>query len=631
MIVTKDLSRLGRNYVQSGLYIETYFPEHEVRFVAILDNIDTAYDTSNNDIAPFKSILNEMYAKDTSKKINSVLQSKRNLGEYLGTAPYGYKKDPENKYHLIIDEEAANVVKLIYEKYLAGFGTMQIADYLSKKKIPIPSDYNKRKRGAKSLTYGLWQQSTVRFILSNEIYTGTVIQGKRKKVSFKSKKFIDLPEEDWIKVENMHEAIISKEDFERAKKVIQETKGSRVVQNDYLFKGLLRCYDCKGYIGIRSPDKNGNIYGRCQRYGRFGKFDVCSPHNFNYQVFEGQMLEVLREVCKEYTNTKKLEEIAKQTKTKQSKEIDIKKQIESFKQQVESETRKLEVMYDDRLAGIITLEEYMKNANRIKELVRGYEQNIKELEQELSGESDKTKNDNRLDNLIEEFLNMEKPTKEIIREFIEKIEIHSDKQVDIYFNFKPLQDLNNNFICARKEYEKKVGQKKCPQQQYTHAAVWTIIAQTILGLNDKAYENFRMINPIEHARTKEEANKYKVEPYVMPADIYGKQNLAGRGGWTWYTGSSSWFYVAGIKYILGLNIENEYLEIKPHIPSSWNEYEIKYKFKGNVYNIKVTKKSNKNTEGAQAVEKFICNGNEIEEKKIKILPDTGIYNIEIEI
>ncbi len=167
------------------------------------------------------------------------------------------------------------------------------------------------------------------------------------------------------------------------------------------------------------------------------------------------MLEVLREVCKEYTNTKKTRRNCKTNKNKTIKRNRYKKQIESFKQQVESETRKLEVMYDDRLAGIITLEEYMKNANRIKELVRGYEQNIKELEQELSGESDKTKNDNRLDNLIEEFLNMEKPTKEIIREFIEKIEIHSDKQVDIYFNFKPLQDLNNNFICARKEYEKK--------------------------------------------------------------------------------------------------------------------------------------------------------------------------------
>ncbi len=458
MVVTKDLSRLGRNYVQSGLYIEDYFPEHNVRFIAILDNIDTAYDTSNNDIAPFKSILNEMYAKDTSKKINSVLQTKRNNGEYLGTAPYGYKKDPENKYHLIIDEEAANVVKLIYEKYLAGFGTMQIADYLSKQKIPIPSDYNKRNRGTKSVSYGLWQQSTVRFILSNEIYTGTVIQGKRKKVSFKSKKFMNLPEEDWVKVENMHEAIISKEDFERTQRAIKATKGSRVVQNDYLFKGLLRCYDCGGYIGIRSPDKNGNIYGRCQRYGRFGKFDVCSPHNFNYQVFEEQMLEVLREVCKVYTNTKKLEEIAKQTKSQQKQEIDIKAKIESFKESIEKETRKLEVMYDDRLAGIITLDEYMKNANRIKEAVKAYEQNIKELEQEISCEDDKTKSESRLDNLIEEFLNMKKPTKEIIREFIEKIEIHSDKQIDIYFNFKPLQEVNNNlnkFICARKKYEIK--------------------------------------------------------------------------------------------------------------------------------------------------------------------------------
>ena len=463
MVITKDLSRLGRDYVQTGLYTETYFPEHNVRYIAILDNIDTALDSANNDIAPFKSILNEMYAKDTSKKINSVLQSKRNNGEYLGTAPYGYKKDPENKYHLIIDEEAANVVKLIYEKYLAGFGTMQIADYLSKKKIPIPSDYNKRKRGTKSLTYGLWQQSTVIISESLSSYNNSsflvsfcICVSYVFNLFFKSKKFINLPEEDWVKVENMHEAIISKEDFERAKKVIDATKGSRVVQNDYLFKGLLRCYDCKGYIGIRSPDKNGNIYGRCQRYGRYGKFDVCSPHNFNYQVFEEQMLEVLKEVCKEYTNKKKLEEIAKQTKTSGAKEFDINKQIELFKQTIEKETRKLEVMYDDRLAGIISLDEYMKNAKRIKEIVKGYEENIKDLEKELAGENTKNK-ETKLDNLIEEFLQMEKPTKEIIREFIEKIEIHSDKQVDIYFNFKPLQDLNNNFICAKKKYEIKTA------------------------------------------------------------------------------------------------------------------------------------------------------------------------------
>ena len=458
MVITKDLSRLGRNYVQSGLYIENYFPEHEVRFVAILDNIDTAYDNSNNDIAPFKSILNEMYAKDTSKKINSVLQAKRNNGEYLGTAPYGYKKDPENKYHLIIDEEAANIVKLIYEKYLAGFGTMQIADYLSKKKIPIPSDYNKRNRGTKSITYGLWAQSTVRFILSNEVYTGTVIQGKRKKISFKSKKFVDVPEEDWIRVPNMHEAIVSQEDYQRARRIIEDTKGSRVVENDYLFKGLLRCYDCKGYIGIRSPDKNGNIYGRCQRYGRYGKFDVCSPHNFNYQVFEESMIVVLREICKEYSNKKKLEEIAKKSKSKEDKKLELENKIENYKTQIKKETRKLELLYEDRLAEIITVENYIENANRIKNDVEDYQKRIKELKKELNGEDKQIDKNEKLNNLVDEFLNMEKPNKEIIREFIERIEIHSDKQVDIYFNFKPLQELNDNlekFICAKKEYERK--------------------------------------------------------------------------------------------------------------------------------------------------------------------------------
>lgn len=455
MVITKDLSRLGRNYVQSGYYTETYFPEHNVRYIAILDNIDTAIDSANNDIAPFKSILNEMYAKDTSKKINSVLQSKRKQGEYLGTAPYGYKKDPENKYHLIVDEEAAKVVKLIFEKYLKGYGTMQIADYLSEQKIPIPSDYNKKKRGAKSITYGLWAQSTVRFILSNEIYTGTVIQGKRKKLSFKSKKFIDVPEEDWVKVPNMHEAIVSIEDYERAKRIIESTKGSRVVENDYLFKGLLRCYDCKGYIGIRSPDKNGNIYGRCQRYGRYGKFDVCSPHNFNYQVFEESMILVLKEICKEYSNKKRLEEIVKKSRSKENKELDLRNRLKTYEAQIQKETRKLELLYEDRLSEIITVDSYIENANRIKNEVKEYQERIKEIQQELSGEENSKNKDEKLNNLVDEFLNMEKPTKEIIREFIEKIEIHSDKQVDIYFNFKPLQELNNNFSVAKKEYEKK--------------------------------------------------------------------------------------------------------------------------------------------------------------------------------
>ena len=160
--------------------------------------------------------------------------------------------------------------------------------------------------------------------------------------------------------------------------------------------------------------------------------------------------------------------------------------------------------------------------------------------------------------------------------------------------------------------------------QYTHAAIWVIIAEALLGFGDKALEFYRMINPIEHSRTKEASNKYKVEPYIIPADIYGAGNLAGRGGWTWYTGSSSWFYKAGIEYILGLKIEEGYLRIDPCIPKDWKEYNMQYKWENSVYTIKVSNPNNKNT----GVTKIFLNGIEVE-NKIKLDNSNGIYHIEV--
>ena len=167
--------------------------------------------------------------------------------------------------------------------------------------------------------------------------------------------------------------------------------------------------------------------------------------------------------------------------------------------------------------------------------------------------------------------------------------------------------------------------KKWSQQQYTHASTWTIIAESMLGFGEKAAEFFRMINPIEHARTKEAASKYKVEPYIMAADVYGAGNLAGRGGWTWYTGSSSWMYKAGIEYILGLKIEYNILKIEPCIPSSWEEYSIRYEYKNSIYNIKIKNPNHKNTE----VDKFFLNGEEIPEKQINLLDNGNVNEIEI--
>ena len=162
--------------------------------------------------------------------------------------------------------------------------------------------------------------------------------------------------------------------------------------------------------------------------------------------------------------------------------------------------------------------------------------------------------------------------------------------------------------------------------QYTHAAAWAIIAEAMLGLGEKAVEHFKMINPIEHTRTKDEVKKYKVEPYVMPGDVYGTGDLAGRGGWTWYTGSSGWMYKAGIEAILGLKIANNKLWLEPNISAQWKEYTIRYKYKDSIYHIKV-KNPNGKTSG---VSKFVLDGKEIEEKKIDLIGSGGSFEIEVE-
>lgn len=162
--------------------------------------------------------------------------------------------------------------------------------------------------------------------------------------------------------------------------------------------------------------------------------------------------------------------------------------------------------------------------------------------------------------------------------------------------------------------------------QYTHGAIWAVIAEALLGFGDKAGEWYRMINPIEHSRTKEAAIKYKVEPYVVCADIAGQKNLAGRGGWTWYTGSSSWMYETGIKYILGLRIRQGILHIEPCIPSNWKEYSIQYQYKNTIYHIQVNNPNSKTT----GVTTFKVNGKIIEEKQITLNENGGIYKIEIE-
>ena len=208
MVVTKDLSRLGRDYIKSGYYLEEYFPLKKVRYISILDNIDTFNDNSNNDIAPFKSLFNDMQSKDTSKKIRSILNNLKHQGLFIGnSACFGYIKDPNNKHKLIIEKYSSTIVRKIFDMRLNNKSIKEIVNYLNDNNIQTPYDYKK------NIIIHKWSNTCVYQILNNYMYTGNMTQGKEAKLSYKSKRRIFLDKSHWIIVPNTHEAIITEEEY----------------------------------------------------------------------------------------------------------------------------------------------------------------------------------------------------------------------------------------------------------------------------------------------------------------------------------------------------------------------------------------------------------------------------------
>ena len=217
MVITKDLSRLGRDYIKTGFYLEDYFPKNNIRYVAITDGIDTYIDSTNNDITPFKAIMNDMYAKDISKKIRSVLKEKQKQGEYMCSIPaYGYKRHPTIKNKLIVDEQVRSVVEKIFEMYANGHGSVEIVNYLNSNKYLSPTGYRKTGlvQDENKINYN-WNEVTLCNMLKNEVYIGNTVQNKRSIISYKVKKFRTIDKEEHIRVENTHEPIIDKDVFEK--------------------------------------------------------------------------------------------------------------------------------------------------------------------------------------------------------------------------------------------------------------------------------------------------------------------------------------------------------------------------------------------------------------------------------
>ena len=433
MVITKDLSRLGRDYIQSGYYLEQYFPMKKVRYVSILDNIDTSIDSTNNDIAPFKALFNDMQSKDNSKKIRSILRDKKKQGLFLGSSTsFGYKKDPSNKYKLIIDENTAPIVRRIFKLALENKSNATIAYILNKENTITPIIYKNIKISKRFKNPDIWTSSSVYQILSNKMYTGNMIQGIQAKLNYKSKKRITLDKNQWIEVKNTHQAIITEEEYELVNARPERRKHLRTQREKQLLEGLVFCEECGCLLGLRIDKRNkNNIHYtmNCNRYTRNIKNKLCTSHFISYEKLEKEILRLIQIQYKKIQINKIIDSV---DKIKQyPKQEDFSNQLEKEKRELE---RKIKSLYEDKFKGIISEETYIM-------LSRPAEEQMQSLNKKLEGIMEKNNKKNYKNTNVKKIIKKilkEKPDRNLIIQLIDKITVSKDKEVNIYYKF------NNN-------------------------------------------------------------------------------------------------------------------------------------------------------------------------------------------
>lgn len=407
-IITKDLSRLGRNYVEAGYYTEEYFIEHDIRFIAINDGIDTMHD--NNDIAAFHHVLNEFYPKQVSKKVKQVKKKSAEQGKFMGSqAPYGYMKSPENKHVLIIDEEAAVIVKRLFNEFANGDSARMIADKLNAEGINTPRFYHYEKMGRTNpLTEekNVWGSATITQLLKNQVYIGNMVQGKRQVVSFKTKKMRTVPPENWIVVENTHTPLIEMSLWERVQKRLSNpNKKIRRTKIDTvgLFSGLVKCSDCGmplAYMRRQLKEREKGVY-RCSRYNNNG-ITACTSHYIDEEYISAFVLNDIRTYA--HLATAQREELAeklyKALKKSNSSEIgNIKSKIKTTENRLFEINDRIKNLYEDKCLGKIP-EDIAIN------LMRDFTVEKADLEKSLPELKNKLVNMNETVGSINEWLDM---------------------------------------------------------------------------------------------------------------------------------------------------------------------------------------------------------------------------------
>lgn len=455
VIITKNLSRLGRNNYECSYYMDCYFPDVGIRFMTVQEDVDTLdLYKSSNDYAGITNVMNEKYSRDLSKNIKNSKRVRQENGEYIGgnNTPFGYYRDPTDKHHLLINEVEAVIIRTIFEKFTELKTQGALKEYLFNNKISTPSQFRHYKIQSK-IPYR-WDSRTLHDILTNEVYIGHMVQHKWEKKNFRRKKLSRVPSEQWIKKENKHDAIITIEQFNWVQELLKCAPKKSKFNERELLEGMMYCHECGHALTINSKTKHkgkdGKIYKQyyliCSYYKKHKKAKVCESHSCNYFEFEKFVLEYLNRICKNYVDIIKCKSLAKEKISK----IDDKKRrlgnsIESLGKEIKSIEEKIERAYMDRLDNKISIDIYKNISSKLIEDKENIEKQYNELK-ETYNEFMSKNSDERLieaEEVAEEFIkSRKKVSRDLIVKLIDKIEFTKDKQILIYVKMKQLEYLN---------------------------------------------------------------------------------------------------------------------------------------------------------------------------------------------
>ena len=441
-IVVKDLSRFGRDHLEAGEYIERLFPFLGVRFIAINDNYDSQNRHAESDeiIVPFKNLINEAYCRDTSIKIRSQLEIKRQRGDFIGSfAVFGYKKDPSDHHKLVIDEYAADVVRDIYNWKLNGISAIDIAARLTVSGIPTPMDY-KLSQGMRYTTAfrvkerSEWSAGMVLRILKNPVYTGVLEQGRVTTPSYRVKRLVHKPRDQWAVVEDCHTPIIDKFDFETAQRVLaMDTRTAEAGQPVELFSGMVYCGECGGPM-IRKTVPSGKkkyVYFVCAAHKDRKE---CHPHALRVEALDDIVLEALQGHIREVIDLSELMELTDIAKLQQANVEKIQARLTQKQEEIERCQKLLRSLYENLADGIIDKSEYQELKSTYQDRRSQAEEQAEFLREEMGRELDNSSNKHWIEQFIQH-RNITSLDRRIVVSLIERVLIFRDRRVEIVYRW----------------------------------------------------------------------------------------------------------------------------------------------------------------------------------------------------